>query len=205
MRWQAKRDTALDALAVEKTKAVSRFACYRTPNGDIVRSVVFILTVIIFVGGLFARTRPTPPTNSLCKTDEQVIFSCTLKRSAKIVSLCGSNDLSKDTGYLQYRFGLPAKIELEFPKSRAHTQEQFRYMHYFRFQVDLTEITFKTGDYEYELFDRYNGEEKPRIAEQGITVTPLPPARPIDVTLTCAGKPTADYSKLPDILTNDQQ
>ena len=169
------------------------------------RAVVFILTVIIFAGGLFAQTKPTRPTNTLCTRDEQIIFSCTLKRSAKIVSLCGSNDLTKDTGYLQYRFGLPAKIELEFPRTRTHTQEQFRYMHYFRFQVDLTEITFKTDDYEYELFDRYNGEEKPRIAEQGITVTPLPPARPVDVTFTCAGKPKADYSKLPDILTNEQQ
>ena len=147
--------------------------------------------------------------NSLCTKDEQIIFSCTLKRTAKrparIASLCGSRDLAKDRGYLQYRFGLPRKVELEFPKDRSHTQEQFRYSHYFRFQVDLTEITFKTDDYEYEIFDTYNGEEKPPITEQGVTVTPLPPAKPIDVTLTCAGKPKADYSKLADVLANDPQ
>jgi hypothetical protein len=35
-----------------------------------------------------------------------------------------------------------------------------------------------------------------------VTVTPLPPAKPIDVTLTCAGKPKADYSKLAEVLAN---
>jgi hypothetical protein len=170
-----------------------------------VRSVVFILAILVFAGCLMAQIKPAPRSISLCTKDEQIIFSCSLKRSAKIASLCGSRDLAKDRGYLQYRFGLPGKIELEFPKTRQATQQQFHYTHYFRFQVDLTEITFKNDDYEYEIFDNYNGEEKPSRAEQGVTVTPLPPARPIDASFTCAGKAKADYSKLPDVLGNDQE
>jgi hypothetical protein len=54
--------------------------------------------------------------NSLCTKDERIIFSCPVKRPAKIVSVCASKDLTSDRGYLQYRFGLPGKIELEFPQ-----------------------------------------------------------------------------------------
>src|SRR5258708_2469424 len=81
--------------------------------------------------------------NSLCARGEQTIFSCAVKRSAKIVSLCASRQLTRERGYLQYRFGLPGKVELEFPKDHQATQQQFRYSHYFLFQVDLTEIKFQ--------------------------------------------------------------
>jgi hypothetical protein len=47
----------------------------------------------------------------------------------------------------------------------------FQYTHYLRYQVDLTEINFQIDGYEYQLFDTYNGEEKPAIAEQGVSVT----------------------------------
>src|ERR1041385_3044873 len=69
---------------------------------------------------------------SLCAKDEKVIFSCPLMRSAKMVSLCSSPKLTKDAGYLQYRFGLPGKIELEFPDHRADSLKVFKYSHYFR-------------------------------------------------------------------------
>src|SRR5688500_5940508 len=54
-------------------------------------------------------------TNTLCAKTERVIFACVLRRPAKIVSVCASKDLTRDTGYVQYRFGSPAKIELEYP------------------------------------------------------------------------------------------
>ena len=140
--------------------------------------------------------------NSLCAMDEQIIFSCAVRRPAKIVSLCASGDLTKEHGYLQYRFGLPAKIELEFPKARQGTQHQFRYSHYFRFQVDLTEIKFAIDGYEYSIFDDYNGEEKPVRAEQGVSVTAL--GKQKDVRFVCRGKAKADYGILPDVLPDEQ-
>jgi hypothetical protein len=140
--------------------------------------------------------------NSLCAKDEHIIFSCPVKRAAKlpakIVSLCASRDLDKERGYLQYRFGLPGKVELEFPKSRQGTQQMFRYSHYFRYQVDLTEINFNIDGYEYQIFDDYNGEEKPAISTQGVSVTA--PGKPKEVSFVCRSKPKADYSTLQDVL-----
>src|ERR1043165_300663 len=90
-----------------------------------------------------------PALNTLCAKDERVIFRCLLRRPAKVVSVCPSKDLTSDKGYLQYRFGVPGKIELEFPKDRANTQQQFEYSHYFRARVDLTEINFTVDGVSY--------------------------------------------------------
>ena len=147
-----------------------------------------------------ARRKPLAlSSNSLCLIDEHIIFSCAVKRTGKIVSLCASKDLAKERGYLQYRFGLPGKIELEFPKSRQGTQQQFRYSHYFRAQVDLTEINFNIGGYEYSIFDTYNGEEKPAVSEQGVSVTA--PGKPKEVSFVCRSKAKADFSDLQAVLS----
>lgn len=140
--------------------------------------------------------------NSLCARDEKIIFSCPVKKPAKIVSLCASKDLTSDKGYLQYRFGLPGKIELEFPKDRTGTQQQFQYSHYFRAQVDMTEISFTNNGYQYQITDDYNGEEKPAQSIQGIMVTA--PGKPKEVSLSCRTKPKADYSDLQAVLPNGQ-
>jgi hypothetical protein len=140
--------------------------------------------------------------NSLCARDERIIFSCPVKKPAKIVSLCASKNLSADQGYLQYRFGLPGKVELEFPKERTGTQQKFQYTHYFRAQVDLTEISFSNNGYEYQITDDYNGEEKPAQSIQGIMVTA--PGKPKEVSLACRTKPKADYTDLQAVLPNGQ-
>ena len=138
--------------------------------------------------------------NTLCDRNERVIFSCPLKRPAKIVSVCAAKDLTSDRGYLQYRFGLPGKIELEFPKERTGTQTKFQYTHYFRAQVDLTETNFNVNGYEYQVTDDYNGEEKPAQTIQGVSVTT--PGKPKEVTFICRAKPKADYTDLQAVLGN---
>ena len=138
-----------------------------------------------------------PPATSLCENSEQVIFSCRVKRGAKLVSLCGSRDLTKDRGYVQYRFGLPGRIELEFPKQRASTQRAFKYSHYFRAQFDMTEISFTSDGYEYAIFDDYSGEQKPARREQGIRI--VAPNNGKEVTLSCQGSAKANYSNLGEI------
>ena len=140
--------------------------------------------------------------NTLCDRNERVIFSCPIKRPAKIVSICASKDLTSERGYLQYRFGLPGKIELEFPKDRTGTQTKFQYSHYFRAQFDLTEISFNINGYEYQVTDDYNGEEKPAQTIQGVSVTV--PGKPKEVSFVCRAKPTADYSDLQAVLSTDK-
>ena len=98
---------------------------------------------------------------------------------------------------MQYRFGLPGRIELEYPEDQQGTQKWFEYTHYFRYQVDLTEINFSIEGHRYQIFDAYNGEEKPRVIQYGVTVTP--PTRE-SVSYNCRTKPKADYSKLDEVL-----
>lgn len=144
-----------------------------------------------------------PPASSLCSSAEQVIFSCALRKPLKIVSLCASRDLATTKGYLQYRFGVPGNVELEFPRELQSTQKVFKYEHYFRAQVDNTSISFSSSGYDYSIFDEYNGEEKPRQSQQGVRVTT--PAEGHDVTFVCKERATANYSQLSDILPQDPQ
>jgi hypothetical protein len=136
---------------------------------------------------------------TLCAKAERVIFACVLRQPAKTVSVCASKDLTNDKGYLQYRFGLPGKIELEFPRDRTNTQQQFEYTHYFRAQVDLTEINFTVDGVSYSVFDDYNGEEKPAQSSQGIAIN-WPGTNKKEVRYLCAAKPKADYADLQDAL-----
>lgn len=165
----------------------------------------------VFTADLIARSAvtrerssaPIPTPVTLCAKDERVIFSCPVKKPAKIISVCASKDLASDRGYLQYRFGLPGKIELEFPKDRKGTQEKFQYTHYFRAQFDMTSINFTIDGYEYSVFDDYNGEEKPAQSSQGVSVTA--PGKPKEVSFVCRVKPKADYSDLQAVLPSEQQ
>ncbi|HSS19188.1 MAG TPA: hypothetical protein VLL54_03880 [Pyrinomonadaceae bacterium] len=143
--------------------------------------------------------------NSLCARSEQVIFSCAVKREGsrqstanKLASLCASRKLSKEEGYLQYRFGQPGKVELEYPNTRTGTQQLFTYTHYMRYQVDLTEIWFTVDNNQYQIFDTYNGEEKRVVSQEGVSVK-LPDGVK-DVTFVCRTKVKADYSMLADVL-----
>jgi hypothetical protein len=144
--------------------------------------------------------------NSLCAKTERTIFSCLSRRtgtqSTKIISLCGSRDLTKEQGYLQYRYGLPQKIELEYPASRTGTQQLFKYHHYMRYRVDLTEINFEVNDYQYQLFYDYNGEEKREIQDKGVLVTA--PGQDKQVTFLCRSNFKADFSLLDDVLEREQ-
>jgi len=136
---------------------------------------------------------------TLCAADERVIFSCLLRQPAKIISVCAAKDLTNEKGYLQYRFGMPGNLELEFPKDRANTQQQFEYSHYFRARVDMTEINFTVNGVSYSVFDDYNGEEKREVSDQGVAIN-WPGTNKKEVRYLCSSKPTADYADLQDVL-----
>ena len=173
------------------------------------------LTIVLLFGivaavAVSSRTAPNPakpeaalqPT-SLCARNERVIFSCAVKRPAKIVSICASKDLTSERGYLQYRFGVPGKIELEYPSDRHGTQQKFQYSHYFRARFDMTSINFTIEGYEYSVFDDYNGEEKPAVSSQGISVN-KPGTAAKETRFICRTKPKADFSDLQAVLESGQ-
>ncbi|MBM4262548.1 MAG: hypothetical protein FJ145_14105 [Deltaproteobacteria bacterium] len=110
-----------------------------------------------------------------------------MAKATKLVSLCGSQSLNNRRGYLQYRFGKPGAVELQFPRERANTQIAFRYAHYFRAQVDRTEVTFDNNGYRYVIFAYSEGDVTPPIREAGVRVRQLGnPAKQQDIACTAA-------------------
>ncbi|HEX3635693.1 MAG TPA: hypothetical protein VHV99_09430 [Paraburkholderia sp.] len=140
---------------------------------------------------------------SLCSADETVFFSCAVKNGEKVVSLCGTKGLSRNQGYLQYRFGRSSHIELEYPKAREDTRRAFSYAHYFRALVDLSEISFTIDKYRYSIFDHADSESKPATREAGVRVT----ASNDDstTTLVCRGAPTSRLAALANVLPCDKE
>jgi hypothetical protein len=87
----------------------------------------------------------------LCAADEQVIFGCNSKD--KMISLCASPDVSSTSGYMQYRFGTPGKIELTYPDKQAAPKGNF--MHSFEpYSGGFSErIRFENGKVQYVIFE----------------------------------------------------
>lgn len=119
----------------------------------------------------FGSAEPGPGV-SLCTPEETVVFSCkTVGKKGKLLSLCSSKALDEKTGYIQYRFGQPGKIELEFPRDKRHTQSAFRYSRYTRPLVTYLELRFFQGGYRYSIHEDYNAEETPHSKEVFIEVS----------------------------------
>ncbi|TAK61652.1 hypothetical protein [Methylobacter sp.] len=153
---------------------------------------------------LFLLPTITYGAGSLCDADEQVLFSCPVGKSGKLVSLCGFRKLEKDVGYLQYRYGSPKNIELTFPSAKAGSLEKFRYAHYFRFQVDRTFVSFSNGGFEYSVFTNYDGEEESPVQEKGVTV--FKKSQPDKETnFICSSPVSEDLGKLENILPCDKE
>ena len=138
-----------------------------------------------------------------CAPDEQVIFSCGIKGSSKVLSVCASRQLTKDKGYIQYRFGAVGKSELEFPSSREGSQTRFSYSHYFRMQVDRTEVRFTSGKYEYSVFSDYEGDMKPAINESGVRISDTSTGD--EKTLLCKGKALNRLAHLATVVPCDKE
>ena len=165
----------------------------------------------VWLGGLFnviastasgAQALRIDPSTSLCRVEEQAFFSCAVTGSAKFISLCGSKSLDARRGYLQYRFGKPGAVELQFPRARANTQRVFRYAHYLRARVDRTEVTFDNEGYRYVIFDYYEGDIKPTVRDSGVRVR-RHGANAKETEITCDSKPTSKLGTLESIVPRD--
>ena len=159
------------------------------------RILIIAAVAVCFVPGISLSNLVQLQPGTLCEQTEKIVFSCPIVNSRKTVSLCSSNELTKEKGYLQYRYGVPGKVELEFPTKRDQTQTAFKYSHYFRAQFDMTDISFVNGDTEYSVFDDYNGEEKPVRHEQGVKIT----TPKHEWVLSCRGRAKAHYEDLAEV------
>jgi len=149
-----------------------------------------------------AQALPKNQSSSLCRAEEQVIFSCAVAPGARTVSLCASSALDHRRGYLQYRYGKPGAIELQFPQARANTQLVFRFAHYFRAQVDRIEISFDNDGYRYTIFDYYEGDTNPAMPVAGVRVRQHG-ARGSETEIQCQNRASSQLGKLEKIIPRD--
>ena len=119
-----------------------------------------------------------------------------------MLSVCASKQLTKDKGYIQYRFGAPGKIEFEYPPSREGSQTKFTYSHYFRARVDRTAVGFKNGKYEYSVVSDYEGDIKPEVNESGVLISDSSTGN--EKKLLCRGKGVNHLSLLATVVPCDE-
>jgi hypothetical protein len=114
-----------------------------------------------------------PPKASLCTPAEDVIFQCDLK--GKRLSLCASRDFSTNGGTVQYRYGVPAKMELLYPETPQPARDRFFFSSTPYSGGGEAHIRFSNGDYDYILFDRTvrtafgNGPNNPEFTSGVVT------------------------------------
>lgn len=143
----------------------------------------------------------TPKT--LCEQNEQVVFSCNMQKSAKLLSICTSKKIDAQNGYVQYRFGLPGKVELEFPTERKDTQSAFGYSRYTRPLVTLLSLQFESNGYKYSIHQDSNAEEKPPVNYSYLNVTP-PDVSAKEIEMTCRQPVKGSLMLLEDVVPRSE-
>ena len=84
---------------------------------------------------------------TLCEKNEITVWSCKTKK--KIYSLCASNDIATNSGYMQYRAGHKGKISFRFPEKLQHPRGIFTP----DYLVRDGRFSFTNGADEYEITD----------------------------------------------------
>lgn len=85
---------------------------------------------------------------TLCSDDEDIYFSCPLQ-GGKTVSICAQGNSKPTAGSVQYRYGVPGKIEMVYPKTALPPKGKFYVVNASEGSVDLNIIKFKSGAYTY--------------------------------------------------------
>lgn len=171
--------------------------------------VLFITILVAAQSGVKESAHARPPisfdsikTGSLCASGERVVWSCKTERERKLASICSSKDLDRSHGYVQYRFGRPGQVELEFPGERAGSQALFKYSRYTRPLVTRLKLEFVHNGFTYTISDDSNDEEKPSRRDTTITVTPSG-ADARETTLRCRLPVTGSLMKLEDAVQRE--
>jgi hypothetical protein len=102
--------------------------------------------------GTSVRMTNTAPA-TLCRSNEVALFSCSIKESAKLASLCVSTDLSAKRGYAYYAFGTHKKVELRYPERPASPLKVFQRTHLvYAGPTGAFAYSFLRSDVQYVLY-----------------------------------------------------
>jgi hypothetical protein len=108
------------------------------------RVSLFVLA-LFFCGSIYADTEVTN-----CKGNEDIYFSCPLA-NGKTVSICAKNNTDPTKGYVQYRYGRPDAIELEYPSGKIAPKGIFYVVNADEGSAHLSSLKFKVGRYLYRV------------------------------------------------------
>jgi hypothetical protein len=90
----------------------------------------------------------------MCSADETAYFSCAVEGSVNQVALCGSPDLTAESGYLQYRIGAGGQVSQEIPADRLPPGNRFLWEPIMYSGGWDTRVQFFHEDTEYQVYDR---------------------------------------------------
>ncbi len=108
---------------------------------------IFLLAVTWLMNSASAATPA-----SHCLANETTLFTCTLTNK-KIVSLCSTKKTPRDTGYLQYRFGVLGRVELAIPNKKsgipvfALVHSKDKYTEYDKIAIVSEPLTYNIESY----------------------------------------------------------
>ena len=101
-----------------------RWACFQSQSppsdGDFAMMPALIIALVLTLSS----PALAASVYTHCKVNEMVVYSCST--GSHILSLCASPDISKNQGYLQYRYGLRGKPELVYPETFQHPAGLFK-------------------------------------------------------------------------------
>ena len=100
--------------------------------------------------------------NSHCGAGETTWFNATVDGASKQVSICGSASLEGGSAWLQYRFGKPGDIDLQYPKNHAGSMSAFTIRRYTRPRTTYLKLDFVNGGYTYAILEGFGADEDPQ-------------------------------------------
>jgi hypothetical protein len=110
-----------------------------------------LILLLFIVVSLFCAPMAWADSDSLCSSEENVLFSCSIGR--KLVSVCSSKELSRTSGYVQYRFGLINKTpELVYPKEKVPPASKFSYGETGGAKYSLSNLHFTQSGHSYTIY-----------------------------------------------------
>jgi len=124
---------------------------------------------------------PPAAARSMCAAQEVVLYSCETTKGST-VSLCASQGVGADQGYLYYAYGSPGNPELIFPGEKRPPNDFRRTQLTFAGSTGGYAYSFENGGYRYIVYSVSGAEG---LEDQGVLIT-KGDARHAISTLSCS-------------------
>jgi len=115
----------------------------RVPHGSTAAAFLLVLST------------PAFPSETLCSSSEEVVFSCQVQRG-KTISVCASPS-NQGGAKIAYRFGTTKKIELELTADTSQESPPIEYNSTLGTRASESFVRFRSGEYMYTVQNYWDG------------------------------------------------